>query len=207
MKTIKATNAGKRYHRDWIFRQVNATFIVGRSYAILGPNGSGKSTLLKAMSGYLTLSEGAISYQDVDEQPIATDRWFSYLSYVAPYIELLEEFTVTELLHFHFQFQRIQDGLGITQLIDRLGFRKHQHKLVRDLSSGMRQRLKLVTAITADTPVLLLDEPATNLDEEGIAWYHDLVNDYTANRLVIVASNRKDEYDFCTEQLHMTAWK
>lgn len=207
MKTIKATNAGKRYHRDWVFRQMDATFIVGHSYAILGPNGSGKSTLLKALSGYLTLSEGAIGYQDAAEKAITPDRWFSYLSYVGPYIELLEEFTVHELLHFHFQFQRLQDGLGIAQLIDRLGFQKHQHKLVRDLSSGMRQRLKLVSAIAADTPVLLLDEPATNLDEEGVAWYHELVNDYAANRLIIVASNRKDEYEFCVEQLQMATWK
>lgn len=207
MKTLKATDVGKRYNRDWIFRHVAATFEVGCSYAILGPNGSGKSTLLKALSGYLTLTEGTLSYIDKKSTALPPDRWFTQLSYVAPYIELLEEFTVNELIDFHFRFQQLQAGLDRPQLIDRLRFRHHQHKLVRDLSSGMRQRLKLITALTADTPVLLLDEPATNLDAEGVAWYHELIHDFGAHRLIIVASNRVDEYDFCAEQLRVEEWK
>lgn len=207
MKTLKATDVGKRYHRDWIFRHVEATFEVGRSYAIFGPNGSGKSTLLKALSGYLTLTEGSISYSDAEGKAILPERWFTQLSYVAPYIDLLEEFTVNELIDFHFRFQPIQPGLDRPQLIDRLGFHKHQHKLVRDLSSGMRQRLKLITSLAADTPVVLLDEPATNLDAEGVAWYHALIRDYGTHRLLLVASNRADEYDFCEERLNVEAWK
>lgn len=207
MKTLKATDVGKRYHRDWIFRHVEATFTIGRSYAILGPNGSGKSTLLKALSGYLTLTEGTITYTDAEGTAIPPERWFTQLSYVAPYIDLLEEFTVNELIDFHFRFQPIQPGLDRPQLIERLGFQHHQHKLVRDLSSGMRQRLKLITALAADTPVVLLDEPATNLDAEGVAWYHALIEDYGAHRLLLVASNRADEYDFCEERLTVAQWK
>lgn len=207
MKTLKATDVGKRYNRDWIFRHVEATFEVGHSYAILGPNGSGKSTFLKALSGYLTLTEGTITYLDEQDQPIPADRWFTHLSYVGPYIDLLEEFTVRELIDFHFRFQPLQAGLSAPQLIDRLHFQPHQNKLVRDLSSGMRQRLKLITALAADTPILLLDEPATNLDAEGVAWYHELVEEYGRGRLIIVASNRADEYDWCEEQMHVTKWK
>ena len=71
----------------------------------------------------------------------------------------------------------------------------------------MKQRLKLVLAICSDTDLLLLDEPTTNLDDEGVAWYQTLIEKYTANRLVIVASNVKHDYHFCTQQLNIMDYK
>lgn len=207
MKTIEVQDAGKRYQSDWVFRQVTTQFHCGESFAILGPNGSGKSTFLKALSGYLTLSDGHVKWVNDDGIPIEKEKWYTLLSFVAPYIELLEEFTVQELLTFHFQFKPLPAECSIGELLHRLKFDSHRHKLVRDLSSGMRQRLKLITAIVAQTPVLLLDEPATNLDAEGVAWYHGLIEEFATGKCVIVASNRADEYEFCTHQCHMTEWK
>lgn len=200
--TITLHKAGKRYNRDWIFRNVDQTFERGKIYALLGPNGSGKSTLLKAIAGYLRLSEGSMKAQndgkDLDEESI-----YQYLSVCAPYIDLINDLTVEEHLHFHAQFKPLKPELTLPQTIDLLGFQKHRKKLVRQLSSGMRQRLKLILTIGSDVPVVLLDEPATNLDEEGVQWYQDLLEEHQADRCIVIASNRKDEYEMCDEWLQM----
>ncbi len=71
----------------------------------------------------------------------------------------------------------------------------------------MKQRVKLAQAIFSKTPVVLLDEPLTNLDEEGVTLYHNLIEKYCRNRLVIVSSNDKKEYSFCNEILDISRYK
>ncbi len=206
MSSIKCYQAGKRYHRDWIFRQCTVSLQGGVSYAILGPNGSGKSTWLKALSGYLTLTEGAIDWT-VDAIKVPAEDIHRHVSMVAPYLELVEELTVAEAIDFHFRFRQWLPGWQQDRLIERLAFQAHSTKAIRDLSSGMRQRMKLALALASDTAMVLLDEPATNLDAAGVAWYHELVAETKGDRLIVVASNREDEYGFCSEYLSMSDWK
>ena len=71
----------------------------------------------------------------------------------------------------------------------------------------MKQRLKLAQAFFSNTPILLLDEPTTNLDADGIALYHTLISNYTKDKLVIVSSNVKQEYDFCEEVIEIGNYK
>ena len=71
----------------------------------------------------------------------------------------------------------------------------------------MKQRVKLAQAIFSDVPVVLLDEPCTNLDEDGIALYRTLINDYCRKRLLIVSSNDIHEYDFCDERIDIKDYK
>lgn len=196
---------GKKYNRDWIFKNVHTTFSTGTSYAILGPNGSGKSTLLKIISGHLIPSEGKIKY--LIEKEIEQNDIYKYISYSAPYIELIEEYTVREQILFHKDFKPLINNASVDDILNIMNFQEHKNKELRNLSSGMRQRLKLVLSILSDVPVLLLDEPATNLDKQGVEWYRDLMSNNTNDRLVIVASNRADEYDFCQEQIDMLDFK
>jgi len=198
--TLSLTNVGKRYNREWIFRGVNYEFRSGKRYAITGPNGSGKSTLLQVIGGALMHNEGTIQYNaDVSGVP------YQQISIAAPYLELVEEMTAKEMLNFHAQFKSLVSP--INEILQKVGLAEAANKQLRYFSSGMKQRLKLAQAFFSDTPILLLDEPATNLDADGMALYHRLINDHTNNRLVIISSNDKQEYDFCEEIVEIGQYK
>jgi ABC-type multidrug transport system ATPase subunit len=204
--TITLNEIGRRFNRDWIFKGVNYTFETGSSYAILGPNGSGKSTLLQILNASLSPSAGQIHYTD-NGQMLEPDEVFRHLSLAAPYLEVIEEFTLTEMIDFHFKFKSYLSGFDRMKLIDLLGMATSKNKLIRYFSSGMKQRLKLALAFCAATPLLMLDEPTSNLDNQGIDWYLQLVDQFTNGRMLIVCSNQEHEYSFCKQQLHITDYK
>lgn len=218
--TISVSDAGKRYNRDWIFRHLTYTFHTGTSYAITGPNGSGKSTLLQAIGGAVGLSEGKLELSlAVDRWPLAgqatnneqrtsnNDILYRHISIAAPYLEVIEEMSVTEFLEFHQSFKPLLPALSIKDIISVVGLSSAAHKQIRYYSSGMKQRVKLAQAIFSDVPVILLDEPCTNLDAAGIALYQQLIHDYCSDRLVIVSSNDEAEYGFCREVVSILAYK
>ena len=197
---------GRRFNREWIFRNVNYSFETGKSYAILGPNGSGKSTLLQIISGSLTSSEGKIEYSG-SEKIIEVEDVFHQLSLAAPYLELIEELSLSEHIDFHFQFKKYRSGYNKETLISLLGLNSSEHKAIKNFSSGMKQRVKLALAFCADTSILLLDEPTSNLDQQGVEWYLSLVREFSADRLVIVCSNQEQEYAFCDYQIKVSDYK
>lgn len=201
---ITLNNVGKRFNREWIFRYFTYEFIAGKSYAITGANGSGKSTLLQIIAGALNYNEGNIQYSLKDVQ-CSNEELYQHISIVAPYLELIEEMTAKEMLAFHAQFKPLM--LPITEILQLVGLGKAADKQIRYYSSGMKQRLKLSLAFFSNTPVLLLDEPITNLDSDGITLYHQLITQYVTNKLVIVSSNDEQEYDFCEEIIKMNVYK
>ena len=196
MMRVSLTDAGKRFNREWIFRHVSQEFQEGKGYALTGPNGSGKSTLLQVIAGALLPSEGKVNYTRASG-PVPDDEQFHAISVCAPYIELIEEMTAMEFLSFHAMFKPWKAGNTPEGMLERVGLLEAKDKQVRWYSSGMKQRLKLLQAFYSDTPVLLLDEPCTNLDQSGIDTYRAMVTDLTRDRLVIVSSNDRVEYDFC----------
>ena len=196
---ISLTNAGKRFNRDWIFRNLSFEFTEGNAYAITGPNGSGKSTLLQVIGGSMVVSEGKVNYE------VPEDQFFRHMSITAPYLELIEEMTAQEFLSFHAQFKPLI--ISIQTILEKVGLEKAAHKQVRYFSSGMKQRLKLAQAIFSKVPCVLLDEPCTNLDAEGIALYQKLVAEYGGERLLIVSSNDEQEYGFCKNRLNILDYK
>lgn len=204
--TITLQNIGRRFNRDWIFRGVDYTFTSGESYAILGPNGSGKSTLLQVLNGSLSPSTGKIEFAN-EGKPVEIDTVFTHLSLAAPYLELIEEFTMSEMIDFHFKFKRFKPGVDKETVISLLNLPKSANKLIKYFSSGMKQRLKLALAFCADTPMLMLDEPTSNLDTQGVDWYLSLVQQFAAGRLTIVCSNQEHEYGFCTHRLSIVDYK
>jgi len=197
---------GRRFNREWIFRGVNYVFERGNAYAILGPNGSGKSTLLQVISGSLTSSEGKIDYS-INDSPIDIENVYPELSLAAPYLDLIEEFSLSEHVDFHFEFKKYREGYDRKKLISLLGLQHSEHKALKNFSSGMKQRVKLALAFCSDTKVLLLDEPTSNLDAQGVQWYLSLINEFAADRLVIVCSNQEHEYGFCDKRLSVEDYK
>lgn len=204
--TIELTNTGKRYRLEWIFRGLNYTFRAGERYALLGPNGSGKSTLLKVLSGHLSPSKGAVGFRMTNKVLDAEDV-YKAVSYAAPYIELIEEFTLEEALRFHASLKPLLPGTTPARLYELLALPRARRKEIRFFSSGMKQRLKLALAVCSDTPVLLLDEPATNLDVQGIEWYKNLISEFAAGRLVVIASNDPHDAAFCPVHLNILDYK
>jgi ABC-type multidrug transport system ATPase subunit len=203
---ITLKNIGRRFNRDWIFKGVNYSFNDGESYAILGRNGSGKSTLLQIIAGSLTPSEGTVEVLN-DSTAVDPDDFYRSIAVAAPYLELVEEFTLSEMIDFHFKFKPYLTGIDRKALIEILDLESSKNKLIKYFSSGMKQRTKLALAIFSDTPVLLLDEPTSNLDSQAIDWYHQMVSKYTSRRLTLVCSNQEVEYSFCRNRLSISDYK
>jgi ABC-2 type transport system ATP-binding protein len=214
---ITLIDAGKRFNRDWVFRHLNYEFSTNHSYAITGPNGSGKSTLLQSIAGAIAISEGDIRYErngstaPTGGSPVAAsipaDQVYRHLSLSAPYLELVEEMTATEFLQFHSSFKPFLPGRAVADILHTVGLEAAAHKQMRYFSSGMKQRVKLAQAIFSDTSLILLDEPCTNLDADGIALYRGLISEYAGGRLLIVSSNDPQEYDFCEARIDIFNWK
>lgn len=204
---ITLQDIGRRYNREWIFRHIDYTFSFGNRYAILGPNGSGKSTLIKVLTGALTPSEGTLGYQQ-DGKEVEIEEVYKHTAIAAPYVELIEEFTLNELIDFHFKFKPLLHDFNLEAVKERLGFGSNVlQKEIRYFSSGMKQRVKLVLACCSDSKMLFLDEPTSNLDKVGEAWYLDLVEDTVKDRLLIIGSNQEHEYAFCNEYLEIMDFK
>lgn len=206
---ITLSNIGKRYNYEWIFRKVNYEFTNADSYVILGSNGSGKSTLLQVIAGNLIPSEGETSYKIDTQQPeVPVENIYKHLSFASPYLELFDEFTLEESIEFQAKFKPFFQELNLETIITLTQLEKAKDKQLKHFSSGMKQRVRLALAILADTPLLLLDEPTSNLDKKAIDWYQELISNYTKNRLVIVCSNQLEhEYFFCKKQLHIEEYK
>lgn len=203
---IDLVNAGKRFNREWIFRAATLSFTSSTAYAITGPNGSGKSTFLQAIGGMLQLSDGSIQYAKND-QTLPGEEAYKEISFCAPYLDVIEEFTLTEFLNFHNQFKAFLPSFTTIKIIDELGLQGSANKQIRYYSSGMKQRVKLAQAIFSNTGIVLLDEPCSNLDVKGIELYHSLISRYCKERLVIVCSNDPVEYNFCQSILSMADFK
>lgn len=203
---ITLQQVSKRYRYEWIFKGIDYQLVAGGRYAVIGPNGSGKSTLMKVLSGHLSPTKGQVSFV-AEGKKIAPDDVYRHVSYAAPYIELIEEFTLVEALDFHQKFKPLLPGLSTDDVIDLLAFPKAKDKQVRHFSSGMKQRLKLALACCSASSLLLLDEPTTNLDAQGVDWYLALTERFLGQRTVVVASNVAVDYGFCEERIDILKYK
>jgi len=204
---LTLTNVGKSYNFDWIFRGLSLELNSGQSLAVLGGNGSGKSTFLKMVAGSSYLSEGTMEYT-TNGKKVDPTNIYSLVSLCAPYQSLFDDFTLAESIDFQAKFKPFVNGMGQKEIIDLVELPKVANKALKYYSSGMKQRAKLALAILADTPVLLLDEPGSNLDKKGVEWFKNLLIPQMHNRLVVVCSNRHDEESsFCTAVLEIEQYK
>ena len=207
MLKIQLDNISKKFDKKWIFKNLNYQFETNQHCVIKGHNGSGKSTLLQLLATSITPTKGITSYQ-LNGKEIPVEEMYKYLSICTPYLELIEEFTLSEMIAFHSKFKKMLGNKSVEEYIDLLNLNEHTNTYLSKFSSGMKQRVKLGLAILSDTPLLLLDEPSSNLDAKAINWYQNLINDYQKDRLIIVCSNeQKQEYEFCEKELDVEKFK
>jgi ABC-type multidrug transport system ATPase subunit len=185
--SVIANNLGKRFNREWVFRNLNYEFSSGKIYAITGPNGSGKSTLMQVLWGQMQQSEGSIKYAASAEAEI-----FNSVSIATPYMDLIDEFTLEEMISFHFKFKPCRSP--IDTVMERMELNSSRKKTIASFSSGMRQRLKLALAFYSQAELLFLDEPCTNLDKKSIDWYTVQLQNMPNDTTIFIASNQGYEY-------------
>jgi ABC-type multidrug transport system ATPase subunit len=204
---IVLEKTGKQFSRNWIFRNLSLTISSPQKLAILGPNGSGKSTLLQVLSGHLSPTEGKVLFA-IDGRNLEIENVFQQISIATPYLELIEEFTLTEIVDFHFKFKKAVNNLSTDEIIELTELKKAKHKVFKNFSSGMKQRVKLALAILSDVQLVLLDEPLSNLDKAAGQWYRGMVDGHLKNKLVVVCSNHHpEEYDFCEQVMNINDYK
>ena len=201
---VSLENVSKRFITEWVFRNVNLQISSGEKIVILGANGSGKSTLLQAISTYQNISSGSVNYF-IDNKKIDSSDHYKYISVAAPYMELIEDFTFTEIVEHQKEFKPFQNNLPTERIIELSGLdKKNGHKKIKLFSSGMKQRAKLTLAILSDAPLLLLDEPCSNLDNNATIWYQDLIKNFAFEKSIVVCFNNiHSECEFCKKQINI----
>ncbi len=199
MKII-ATGIHKKFRQEWVFKNLNYTFESGYSYAIIGNNGSGKSTLLKTLAQYSLPNKGTVEFEGI------TENIHQQISFAAPYSELIEEFTLPELLAFLIDLNYLDTRWDFTSFTAFIDLNPTESKFIKNYSSGMRQKIKLGIALASDRPILCLDEPTSNLDEAAKTWFYQAL-DSQRHKLILIASNEPAEINWCTEKLAMTDYK
>jgi ABC-type multidrug transport system ATPase subunit len=199
MKVI-SENLGKRFNREWVFRNFSYEFNSGNTYVITGPNGSGKSTLMQVLWGQMQPSAGSVNYAGID----LTELYRS-VAIATPYMDLIEEFTLNEIIRFHFQFKRCR--VPINQVIEKAELESSRLKPISTFSSGMKQRLKLALAFCSDCELLFLDEPCTNLDKKSIEWYHANLRQVPLQSVIFIASNQEIEYPSFASKIDILSYK
>lgn len=207
MTSITINNLGKKFGREWIFRQLTEEIKPDDKLVILGGNGSGKSTLLQIISGFVTPNEGEVIFKS-GEIKITQEEIKNHVSLASPYLQLIDDFTLSEMLEHAAIFKPFLNSMAVAEIISVLELDRASEKFLRQFSSGMKQRVKLGMAILAEAPVLLLDEPASNLDRAAIDWYKKMIQTYATNKTILVCSNAiTDEYFFCARELNVMNYK
>jgi heme exporter protein A len=205
--SLRARNIRKDFNRRVIFREISFDLSNGDSLSITGPNGSGKSTLAKILSGLLTPTAGTVS-MEIGDAPLKAEQRRDYIGFVAPYLQLYDEFTGSENLQLA---SRIRGRRGASEenvdLLNRVGLVHRKDDRVGTYSSGMKQRLKYAFALLHKPLVLILDEPMTNLDEPGIAVVREIFQEQGQIGIVIVATNDAEEARMCNHNLDLSAEK
>jgi ABC-type multidrug transport system ATPase subunit len=201
---INLAEIGKKFNREWIFKGFSHTFHSGSITSIEGSNGSGKSTLIKIISAAELPSQGEIEYRS--NKNIVLNEVFKLISFVGPYVDLPELLNLIEIFEFQNKFNPI--ALEFDEFAKKLFLENDKHKLIKNYSSGMRQRLKLGLCILSESPILFLDEPCSNLDQKGIELYKDLLKNYAKDRIIIIGSNEdKNEVFMATETINIMNYK
>jgi heme exporter protein A len=202
---INIQNIDKNFGDRRILQNINFSIESGQSAALIGPNGSGKTTLVKIICGLLRPSRGKVEYTENNEL-INSLTVYKKIGLVSPYLELYEELTARENLNFFGRIKKVPNlNDRIDDLMNRLNLNGREDDPVKTFSSGMRQRLKYVFALLAMPEVLVLDEPTSNLDIDGIDRVYRIMDLQRQDKILIIATNDKSDLKYGDFQIAVDA--
>lgn len=189
---LNVNNAGKKFGKTWIFRNVSMTFEPGKIYGFAGKNGSGKTMLMKCILGLVPLSEGSI---DLDGKVIGAD--IEMLPSVGAIIEtpgFLPSLSGFDNLKYMASLRNLISDAQIVSTMERLGLQPKERKRVGKYSLGMRQRLGLAQALMEDPEILILDEPFNALDSDCTdALFEMLKEQCSLGKCIILSSHSRND--------------
>lgn len=195
---LQIKDIGKRYQNQWLFRHIDLVLSIGDSLSVTGHNGSGKSTFMQVVYGLIQASEGEVLINSS-----STYQAHEIFALSAPYLELPMEFNLIEIHDLYTRAQKT--NVSLDAFLAFSGFSKQQgQKAIKLFSSGMQQRLKTALCLSSNSPILLLDEPLSNMDSQGENWYKNCLNDLQ-DKMIIIAGNNPLEYALTQSNLHIHA--
>ncbi len=205
--SVKAESLSKTFGRRLIFSGLNFEFSKRGIYGISGPNGSGKSTLVQIIAGLISPSRGKVRHI-LEGKDIIPEKLHNHIGFVSPYLVLYEEFTALENLDLFakirnvpFNTERIEYLLKVFLLYER------KDDLVKTYSSGMKQRMKFIFAMMHSPRLLILDEPTSNLDDEGKESVYRITREQGSDSIVLIASNERSDLELCSEKIVIQNYK
>lgn len=188
---IEVRNLVKKYGDHLAVDHLSFQIEAGRIYGFLGPNGAGKSTTMNIMTGYLGATEGEvlIDGHDILKEPEEAKRHIGYLPEQPP---LYMDMTVREYLEFAAELKGLkkkQRSGEIEEVEKMVRIKDVEHRLIKNLSKGYRQRVGLAQAVLGFPEIIILDEPSVGLDPKQIIEIRELIRKLAKNHTVILSSH------------------
>ncbi len=204
---IEFKNLTKIFGRRLVFANVNKILASPNIYGIAGSNGSGKSTISKIIAGVISPTKGKVLHS-IDGQNIPSEELHKHIGFVSPYLVLYDEFTAEEnLIHFA-RIRGIEyEKEYLDYLFNQFSLYNRKKDIVKAYSSGMKQRLKFIFALQHKPSLILLDEPTSNLDNQGKDIVYRTIEEQGKEKLVIIASNEDADLNFCKEIINIEEFK
>lgn len=189
---IQVSGLTKRFGALTAVDDVSFDVHPGEAVALWGANGAGKTTALRCLLHLMPFAGSVtIAGKDVTKEGKAA-RYL--VGFVPQELSFHDDLTVAQTLVFYARLKKVATGYDFTPLLERLELLPHVQKRVRDLSGGLKQRLALALALLADPPILILDEPTSNLDirarEDFLRFLHDLRD---SGKTLVFSSHRLEE--------------
>ena len=198
---LSCQSVGKDFGEHRIFRDISFEITSGQSLAITGVNGSGKTTLVRILCGLIRPNTGKVEIYN-DQKLLSDMEMFRHIGLVGPYLELYEELSAYENMRFFAKLKKVKDFEPIIHnLLQRMRLDGREDDPVKNYSSGMKQRLKYVFALLNQPQILLLDEPTSNLDSEGIETVYQLMEEQKSDKILIIATNDESDLKFGDQQI------
>lgn len=188
---IQVEHLTKRYGSHLAVDDISFEVEEGIVYGLLGPNGAGKSTTMNILTGYLSATSGTVSIDghDILEEASAAKACVGYLPEQPP---LYVDMTPREYLMFVAELKKVkraERAAQVEQAMDRTGLAEMEHRLIKNLSKGYRQRVGLAAALLGSPKVIILDEPTVGLDPAQVIEIRSLIKELGRDHTVILSSH------------------
>jgi heme exporter protein A len=200
---VELNNLGKYFGRRLVFNGIDYTFTSGNVYGISGPNGSGKSTLVKIIAGLISPTSGKVNHS-FQNKIIEPEKLHDFIGFVSPYLFLYDEFTAEENLIYFSSIRGLKfDPNRADFLLNEMSLFNRRKDIMRGYSSGMKQRMKFIFALLHQPRLLILDEPTSNLDDEGKEKVYGLIHNESQNNVIVIASNENYDLRLCSSVIEL----